>query len=251
MRVNLRWVVTGGLVLLVGMAGSPGLRSQGLMDFEVSIFGGGSFITDGNFQVGEPQFAPPLYPEPVPFTYSVESSARGGMRVNFLTANKWGTELYYSYSSRTSSLVRPGEDPLLLPINTHGIGVSFLYYPFGNGYPLATSGRLTPFLTGGIGAAIFRPTSEAKENANDVVNSGIDEDIRESSEVAYSYGGGVKYRLNRIFGVRADFRGYFSNNPSFGLPRESGDPAQPIIPKVTIHDTEVSVGIMINFGSRP
>ena len=112
---------------------------------------------------------------------------------------------------------------------------------------LGTDDRLTvPFASAGLGAAIYRPTSEAKRIASDPLQGNISELI-ESGRFSFNYGFGVKRRLTDIFGLRFDVRGFLSRSPTFGLPESSDDPTATVLPlNNMLLSAEVSVGITIN-----
>lgn len=248
MRLLLK--LAASLVVAVGFVGLPVDSSgQGRADFEFTLFGGSSIFSKETFDIGPPQSS-----TPIPFDFDVDGGFTVGFRLNILTTNTWGLETYYSYGSTTASYVR-SDDPtyrLDLPIQVHGLGLSYLYYPTGNGYPYADNrNKITPFIAAGGGASIFRPTSEAKRIASDPLQGALP-DIIESSKASFHYGGGIKYRLTREMVVRLDFRGILSGNPTFGLPTESSDPNAAVIPlKGMIHDAEITFGWGLNFGSRP
>lgn len=239
---------TAGIIVFVVLAAFPTASFSQLGDFELTLFGGTSFYSDESFEIGPPQSA-----TPIPFQFKVDQHAIYGMRLNVITANRWGLESYYSYGSTTASYIQSADPSvrLDLPIQVHGFGVTALYYPLGNGYPIADNSRLTPFISGGVGASIFRPTSEAKSIASDPLQGNLPE-IIESNQGSFHYGAGVKYRLRREILVRFDVRGILAGNPTFGLPTASDDPNASVIPlEGRIHTTEVTVGIGFNFGSRP
>jgi hypothetical protein len=50
------------------------------------------------------------------------------------------------------------------------------------------------------------------------------------NRVALNYGAGVKVNASKHVGFRADFRHIFSDVPSYGLPKESVNPAQSVLP---------------------
>ena len=206
-------------------------------------------FSEESFETGPPQAT-----TPVPFRFDIDGHFTAGIRLNILTGNRWGLESHYSYGSTTASYTQRDDDTvrLDLPIQVHGIGATLLCYPTGNGYPyIDNQGRITPFVAGGLGASIFRPTSAARNAASDPLGGNLGE-IIESSEASFHYGAGLKYRLTREMVVRFDARGILSGNPTFGLPNESSDPNASVIPlNGMIHDTEVSIGFGLNFGSRP
>lgn len=239
-----------GFAVALVMAGLPlDTLGQGLSDFEFTIFGGGSVFTNESFEIG-----PPQSPTPIPFDFDVGGGFTGGFRLNIITANVWGLEPYYSYTSATASYVQ-ADDPtyrLDLPIQVHNISLSFLWYPMGNGYPFADNRKkITPYVVAGGGASIFRPTSEAKDIANDPLQGNLPE-IIESSKASFHYGAGIKWRFTREMDLRADVRGTVSGIPTFGLPTSSSDPNASVIPvSGLIQQTEFTVGWGLNFGSRP
>jgi len=240
---------TVAIVAAVVTAFPVNSRGQGLGDFELGVFGGASIFSNESFEIGSPQSS-----TPIGFRFELDKNFVGGLRVNILTANRWGLESYYSYGTTTASYIQ-ADDPTVrldLPLQVHGFGASGLYYPVGNGYPLVDNRhKVTPFLIAGVGASIFRPTSEAKQIASDPLQGNLP-DIIESSKASFHYGGGVKYRLSREMMVRFDIRGILAGNPTFGLPTESTDPNASVIPlKGMIHNTEITVGFGLNFGSRP
>lgn len=243
-------VLTAALVVAIVIAGRPAVsEGQGLADIEFTLFGGGSMYSKEGFEIGEPQSS-----TPIPFDFEVDGHFVGGIRLNVLTTDTWGIEGYYSYGSTEASYIQR-DDPTVrldLPIQVHGLGASFLYYLNGNGYPyIDNQNKITPFVTAGVGASIFRPTSEAKRIASDPLQGNLPE-IIESSEASFHYGGGVKYRLTREMLIRFDIRGILAGNPTFGLPTSSDDPNASVIPlEGKIHNTEISIGFGFNFGSRP
>jgi opacity protein-like surface antigen len=239
---------TASLVVACVVVAFPTEALSQLGDFELTLFGGTSLYSNETFEIGPPQSA-----TPIPFQFDVDQHFTTGLRINVVTASSWGLEAYYSYGSTTASYIQSADPSvrLDLPIQVHGTGVTALYYPFGNGYPMADNSRLTPFFSGGVGASIFRPTSEAKDIASDPLQGNLPE-IIESNKGSLHYGGGVKYRLRREILVRFDVRGILAGNPTFGLPVASTDPNASVIPlQGKIHDTEITIGIGFNFGSRP
>ena len=67
------------------------------------------------------------------------------------------------------------------------------------------SGRVSPFLLAGAGALIFNPTG------NTFGTSASDTEIKG----AFSYGGGVDYRLRRNIALRLQYRGLVYKAPDF------------------------------------
>jgi opacity protein-like surface antigen len=248
--VRLSKTLTVILVAAVGIAAVPiSSLGQGLADFDLTLFGGGSMFSEESFDIGPPQASPPI-----PWRFKVSSNFVTGIRLNIVTGTKWGLEPYYSYAKADASYIQADDSTyrLDLPIQVHGFGVSYLYYPWGNGYPFADNrNKITPFLIGGVGAAIFRPTSQAKNLAEDPLLGNLGE-IIESNKASFHYGVGAKYRLTRELAVRVDTRGILSGNPTFGFPTQSDNPNDTVIPlEGMIHNLEISFGISINFGSRP
>lgn len=241
-------MLTAGLAVAVAALFPVRSHAQ-VADFEFTLFGGWGLFSEESFEIGPPQSE-----TPIPWRFEIDGHFTGGLRLNVVTTNTWGIEAYYSYGSTTASYIQR-DDPTVrmdLPIQVHGFGPSFLYYPRGNGYPFADNRRkITPFIAAGVGASIFRPTTEAKDIASNPLLGNLPE-IIESSKASFHYGGGAKYRLTREMLVRFDIRGILAGNPTFGLPTESTDPNASVIPlRGMIHDTEISIGFGLNFGSRP
>jgi opacity protein-like surface antigen len=71
-------------------------------------------------------------------------------------------------------------------------------------------GRLTPYVLGGAGALVFKPTDN---RGGSVTRASTD------AQGAFLYGGGVNYPLPlfRRVALRAEYRGYVYKDPDFGI----------------------------------
>ena len=85
--------------------------------------------------------------------------------------------------------------------------------------------RLRPYVTAGVGADWFEPVSVGK-----------------NTELAFNYGGGLKYRLASHFGLRLDARGLIGRNPSFGF---SG------VPNLHLNGLQTTAGLLFYFRQAP
>jgi len=68
--------------------------------------------------------------------------------------------------------------------------------------------KFNPFLEAGPGAYIFLP----------IRNSGTGTlDAKQQTSVGGIYGGGVAYEISPSFDIRAEFRGFVTKVPTFGI----------------------------------
>jgi opacity protein-like surface antigen len=114
-------------------------------------------------------------------------------------------------------------------------------------YPIRYEGaKVTPFATGGIGFGAYSLSDEARAKAADTGPNGYGIGSLRPSEkrFAFNYGLGVKAKISSRIGVRADFRHIFSDVPSYGLPKESPNPNQVVLPiQGKLQMYEASAGI--------
>lgn len=236
-----RWLTSSILVLAVVHAVAPTAFAQTFaQDLELNFFLGLSTHTKKNFEIGFPQSI-----TPIPAESRFSRVVRGGIRGNVYTRGHWSEEFYYSYEQNDLHLRRQTTPPVLadLPIQVHNFGVNALYYF------IEDEERLTrPFLTFGLGAAVYRPTSETRQIARDPFRANLG-DFDQSNEIAFNYGAGVKARMAPHFGLRFDVRHLINRNPTFGIPRRSEDANEIVFPATgAIHNLEASVGIIVYFG---
>jgi len=95
--------------------------------------------------------------------------------------------------------------------------------------PFAIS-RFSPYVLGGGGSLIFRPTG----NAGGFV-AGADT----QAKGAFLYGAGVNYALSKRFSLRAEYRGYVYKDADFGLRALNTDS--------WTHTAQPSAGIVFRF----
>jgi opacity protein-like surface antigen len=84
------------------------------------------------------------------------------------------------------------------------------------------TGRIKPYLTGGIGLAGYTLTAQARSTA---LQASIGDFSKLDYRFAMNYGAGIKAELGESAGVRFGFRHHFSEVPTFGVPKESGQGA--------------------------
>lgn len=80
--------------------------------------------------------------------------------------------------------------------------------------------KFQPYLTVGVNGIQFTPTKDAKAFARSpqfqaLYHSG---NLNDNLQVGLNYGGGVKWHLTDHIGLRLDARGFWSRNPTYGLP---------------------------------
>ena len=208
---------TSVLMLMVFMGFSGILLGQE-HGFEIGGYAGQTNWRPRTFQVGPPQASPPIS-----LGFAYEDKAPVGVRFNLLSQGLWGGELDYSYQKNTATLSR----------------ASYTFYP-----TRYRDSGVMPFLTVGVGMAAYQLSDEARARAADprIYGLGTLRDL--DKRFAFNYGAGVKARVHSHLGVRADFRHIISDVPTYGLPKDSPNPAQAVLPiKGRLQTYEASAGI--------
>jgi len=128
-----------------------------------------------------------------------------------------GVEANYGYSLNTQSYGLPSG---VVGVKTHSHEVSAAYV---FRFPMR---RFTPFALAGAGALIFDPKDFTGASTQ--------------TRPAFVYGGGADYTLSRHVYVRAEYRGFVYNSPTYDLHALSG------VDRVT-HRAEPSIGFGYRF----
>jgi opacity protein-like surface antigen len=210
--------------------------------FELGGFAGGSFWKERDFRIG-----PPQAPEPISLRLNYEDKILGGARVNFLSRGRWGGELSYGYQKNKVTLTRQDAnlEPLSLDGSIHQFFYNTVFYLIRYG-----NSPVLPFVTGGIGLEAYGLSDQARAFAADPMRGAIGTLKNIDTRFAFNYGAGIKANLGSHFGIRVDFRHIFSDVPSYGLPKESANPAQIILPiQGKLQNYEGSVGIYFRTSS--
>ncbi len=128
-----------------------------------------------------------------------------------------GLELSYSFMVNNVRLVTPISPGL----PSFGFGQQIHYPALNLVYNFTRRGsRFQPYVTVGGGGAQFTPTSKAEAYARDPAVNAIygSSGLTDNLQPALNYGGGLKLHLSEHLGLRFDVRGFWSRNPTFGLP---------------------------------
>ena len=80
--------------------------------------------------------------------------------------------------------------------------------------------KVQPYLTVGVNGIQFTPTKHAKNLARNAATNAIYQSagLNDNLQVGLNYGGGVKFHMTDHWGLRFDARGFWSRNPTYGLP---------------------------------
>jgi hypothetical protein len=208
-------------------------------NFEVNVFGAGSWYSMKTYEIGFPQAATPVSGQ-----FRLDRAWRGGIRAGVYTRGHWSEEFFYSYEPNTLHLIRrtPPAGSVELPIHVHNYGVTALYYLSDN-----ESAAVRPFLSIGLGGTVYRPTAETRSFVNDPMRGNLP-DVDTSNELAMNYGVGFKTRFSNWLGFRMDARGFVGRTPSLGLARHSGDPDATVLPvSGALNNAEGSAGLIFYF----
>ena len=225
------------LILFQGLAATA--VAQEKFGFEAGVYAGPAIWQDRTFEVGAPQATPPI-----PLGFEYDNKLLYGGRFNLLSQGYWGGELSYSYQTNTATLTRTSFTPVELKGGVHQFFYNTVLYPF----RYRTSRAVIPFVTAGVGMAAYKLSDETRERAADPGIYGLGNLKSLDKRFAFNYGGGVKVNAASHFGFRVDFRHNFSDVPSYGLPKESANPAQTVLPiQGKLQNFEGSVGIYFHF----
>lgn len=227
--------------LVLGFSGS--LHGEEKFGFEIGAFAGSSIWKERNFQVGPPQASPPI-----DLKYKYDDKVVYGARFNLMSRGHWGGEFSYSYQRNTLTLSResaPSISPVELKGGIHHFFYNMIYYPL-----RYEKSKIIPFVTGGIGLAGYQLDNSAIAKAADPDGYAIGALKNIDKRFAYNYGVGIKGNLTPRIGVRGDFRHIFSDVPSYGLPKESANPVQTVLPiQGKLQSYEASIGIYFHISS--
>ncbi len=150
-----------------------------------------------------------------------------GLRVAYNPASHFGIELWGAWSVanvtfQSSSGLYPAGTPLAgTPLPNYGFGARNYFFGLNPVFNLRARGtKVQPYLTVGVNGIQFTPTGDAKRLARSPAQNSLffSGNLNDNLQVGLNYGGGVKFHLSDHFGLRLDGRGFWSRNPTYGLP---------------------------------
>jgi len=143
----------------------------------------------------------------------------GGVLVNyrrFFNAHN-GVEVNYGYALNTQNFLSTGGESGV-KTNSHEVSGAYVFR-----LPLK---RFTPFVLAGVGALLFDPKDFQGSSSQ--------------TRAAFVYGGGADFNLSRHVFVRAEYRGFVYNSPTYNLTNLDGTDR-------TTHRAEPSIGFGYRF----
>jgi outer membrane protein OmpA-like peptidoglycan-associated protein len=161
-------------------------------------------------------------------TEKLVNGGLGGLRLTYNPAAYLGIELWAEYDTanvefRTPSGVYPAGFGALAgsTLPTYSFGARNYIFGLNPVVNLKPRGsKFQPYLTVGVNGIQFTPTDTAKSNARSATNVALYNagSLNDNLQVGVNYGGGVKWHFTDHFGLRIDARGFWSRNPTYGLP---------------------------------
>jgi outer membrane immunogenic protein len=148
-----------------------------------------------------------------------DATNSGGVLANyrFFFSKSHGVEVNYGYSLNTQNYTSPG-GTFGVKANQHEVTAAYVYrHAFK---------RFTPFGEAGVGALVFDPTDAPAANTQ--------------TRAAFVYGGGADFNIAHHVFMRAQYRGFVYNSPTFDLAPGAG------FDRIT-HRAEPSVGFGYRF----
>lgn len=89
-------------------------------------------------------------------------------------------------------------------------GIHTLQHEMSGAYVYSRNyGNFNPFVELGVGAMIFHPLKD--EGTNQLY-------AKQSTNLGALFGGGLAYEISPSFDIRAEYRGFLTKTPDFGLP---------------------------------
>jgi len=135
----------------------------------------------------------------------------------FFFSKHYGVEANYGYALNTQKYIS-GASATGVNTNSHEVSGAFVVRE-----PL---GKITPFVLAGAGALVFDPKDFGGASTQ--------------TRAAFVYGGGLDYNLTHRVFIRAEYRGFVYNSPTYGLLALAGQD------RIT-HRAEPSIGFGYRF----
>ncbi len=207
--------------------------------YRFEVFGAANKPVNKNFEITVPQSTVPLQA-----TQEFSVGARGGVRFGADTGGHWGQDFMYSYGTNATRIVNHSTGYTFgFTSATHQFSINALWYM----RSLRKTRRMYPFLTAGVGGTFFNVSQQTMNEALDPNRAGLGT-IRNENVFAFNAGGGVRFRINSVWGLRIDFRDYMSRAARYGLPQSSPDPNATVFPiNGVLHQLELSFAFVYYF----
>ncbi len=204
--------------------------------YRFEFFGGISAPLDKDFEIGSPQSD-----IIIKGTQEFSAGAQGGVRFGIDGARYWGQDYAYSYGSNATKLKTPFGS-FSFRNQFHQASSNVLFYPWS-----LDRRHAFPYITAGLGATFVVLKQDTLIEALTPTSAGIGP-LKSETIFAFNAGAGVRVRLSERVGVRFDGRDYISRPIRYGLPKNSSDPNQPVLPVGgAFHQFAGTVGIVIHF----
>ncbi len=160
------------------------------------------------------------------FREKLVNGGTAGARAAFNFSRHFSMEANYNFAVNNARLTVPGNFTGF----AENFGNQIQAFSLNPVYNFTRRGsRLQPYVTLGVGPSLFVPTKQARAAFPD---------LRRSTEIAFNYGGGLKYHLTPHLGLRLDGRGVFQQNPIFGLAN---------VPTLHINGFQSTLGLVFYF----
>jgi opacity protein-like surface antigen len=210
--------------------------------WEISVFGGGSYIGER------------LFPTPVTGSsqqtsrtvgLSYASGSQFGLRVTENRWQHWGAAMEYGFSNQPLKFTNLSDAVPLLALghSIHRFKYDFVYYPFDRSH------RLRPFAFAGSGASLFVVKGPSRDAA---AAKGIQ--LNDPWKLTVSWGGGVKYLIRDQLAASFQFSDGMSGVPHYGLPPSgrfvSSQYSPGFQPDGRLHNRLISLSFIYQWGSR-
>jgi opacity protein-like surface antigen len=142
-----------------------------------------------------------------------------------------GVEVNYGYQRNTQSYGLTN-GPLGLATDAHEFSADYVLR-----FPMK---RWSPFVLGGVGALVFDPGSVPQSTLAGFLAPNTPGSATTQTRAAFIYGGGADLNLTSRFYLRAEYRGFVYNSPTYDFPGLSG------FDRVT-HRAQPSIGFGFRF----
>jgi hypothetical protein len=201
------------------------------------VYGAVSFPQNKAFEITVPQST-----VPIKGTQTFSLGGRGGIRLGADGIGHWGQDLCYSYGTNPTKIVTD-LGSFGFTSRTHQFSYNALWYP----RKVTDKGKVFPYLTAGVGGAFYQLSQTTINEALDPSRAGLGQ-LRNENVFTFNAGGGLRFRVNSVYGFRIDVRDNMSRAVRYGLPGSSSDPKATVFPISGIfHQIEVSLAFIYYF----